>query len=176
MPEWRGRKPTNARPALENRCRESNSDETNCGACCSFSPSFRLTFLQPPTTVPRTATAPYPDWQHSGVLAILTTPDGADLPASAREKGFPILVRLRREWFDFSQALPDGADISILGPGKASGLRNRTVGPGPGTACIWVRIPVIEGNAAERSRCTGEKLTLRVSPTERQSSTRPMAS
>jgi hypothetical protein len=29
------------------------------------------------------AVAPYPAWQHSGVLTILTTPEGADLPAAA---------------------------------------------------------------------------------------------
>jgi hypothetical protein len=29
------------------------------------------------------AAAQYPEWQHSGSLYLLTTPEGADLPASA---------------------------------------------------------------------------------------------
>jgi len=55
--------------------------------------------------------APYPGWQHSGSLFILTTPEGANLPASASEDGFPLLVRLDKDWFDFSQAKANGEDI-----------------------------------------------------------------
>ena len=40
------------------------------------------------------ASAQYPDWQHSGTIFILTTPEGADLPATARETDFPLLLRL----------------------------------------------------------------------------------
>ncbi len=47
------------------------------------------------------ADSPYAAWQHSGALFILTTPEGADLPASASEEGFPLLVRLDKAWFDF---------------------------------------------------------------------------
>ncbi len=51
------------------------------------------------------------DWQHSGVLTILTTPDGANLPASAVETDFPLLVRLDKDWFDFSQAKANGEGV-----------------------------------------------------------------
>ena len=60
---------------------------------------------------PLVAAAPYPGWRHTGSLVILTTPDGANLPASARLEAFPLLVRLDRDWFDFSQASAGGSDI-----------------------------------------------------------------
>lgn len=44
------------------------------------------------------------DWKHSGTLGILTTPDRANLPASANVEGFPVLVRLTSATFDFRQA------------------------------------------------------------------------
>jgi hypothetical protein len=44
-------------------------------------------------------------------LFILTTPDGADLPAGAAEADFPLLVRLNKGNFDFSQTKPKGADL-----------------------------------------------------------------
>lgn len=53
----------------------------------------------------------YSGWQHLGALTILTTPDGANLPAGAAVEGFPLLVRLHKDWFDFKQAKPDGADV-----------------------------------------------------------------
>jgi hypothetical protein len=36
-------------------------------------------------------------WKHSGTFYILTTPEGADLPATARESNFPLLLRLNRD-------------------------------------------------------------------------------
>jgi hypothetical protein len=57
------------------------------------------------------ASAQYPGWQHSGSIYLLTTPEGADLPATASEENFPALVRLNKDWFDFSQAKALGEDI-----------------------------------------------------------------
>ena len=54
-------------------------------------------------------------WQHSGSLYVLTTPEGAHLPASASEEGFPLLVRLHKDFFDFSRARPKGEDIRKRG-------------------------------------------------------------
>ena len=59
----------------------------------------------------QTASAQYPDWQHAGSLYILTTPEGANLPAAASEENFPLLVRLNRGNFDFTQANAKGEDI-----------------------------------------------------------------
>jgi len=59
------------------------------------------------------ALAQYPGWQHQGACFILTTPEGADLPATAAVENFPLLLRLNKGTFDFSQAKPDGADLRV---------------------------------------------------------------
>lgn len=53
----------------------------------------------------------YPAWRNSGSLCILTTPEGASLPATASVEGFPLLVRLNKDWFDFTQAKASAKDI-----------------------------------------------------------------
>src|SRR4051812_40916902 len=50
-------------------------------------------------------------WKHAGTITLLTTPDGAHLPPTAAVTDFPVLVRMHRDWFDFTQARPDGADV-----------------------------------------------------------------
>ena len=57
------------------------------------------------------AFARYPGWQHEGSIYILTTPEGANLTATASVEDFPLLVRLGKGVFDFSQAQPKGEDI-----------------------------------------------------------------
>jgi len=93
--------------------------------------------------------AQYATWQHSGTFVILTTPEGANLPAAAREEGFPLLVRLNKEVFDFSQAKSDGADVRFSAEGKPLAYQIEEWDRAAGTACIWVRIPVIRGNARQ---------------------------
>lgn len=88
-------------------------------------------------------------WKHSGTLAILTTPAGANLPAAVREQDFPILVRLDRETFDFSQAQPHGADVRFSADGKQLAYQIDYWDTERGSAAIWVRIPVIQGNARQ---------------------------
>ena len=57
--------------------------------------------------------AQYVGWQQAGAMCILTTPDGANLPAGTSVEGFPVLVRLNKEWFDFSKAKSNGDDIPM---------------------------------------------------------------
>ena len=57
------------------------------------------------------AVANYRVWEHFGSIWLLTTPAGADLPATALIEDFPILVRLDKDFFDFSQAQPKGQDV-----------------------------------------------------------------
>ena len=96
------------------------------------------------------AAAKYKGWQHSGSLCILTTPDGADLPAMAKESDFPLLVHLDKDWFHFNEAMPKGEDIrfaSSTGVPLAYQIDNWDATAG--TAAIWVRIPTITGNARQ---------------------------
>jgi len=58
----------------------------------------------------------YSTWKQSGSLFVLTTPEGADLPASASLDGFPLLVRLDRDSIDFQQARPNGEDVRFSLP------------------------------------------------------------
>jgi hypothetical protein len=97
-----------------------------------------------------TASAQYPGWQHSGSVYLLTTPEGADLPATASEDGFPLLVKLDKDFFDFSQAKPKGEDIRFAaGTGTPLAYQIDEWGATAGTASIWVRIPTIKGNARQ---------------------------
>jgi hypothetical protein len=91
--------------------------------------------------------AQYPGWQHQGPLFILTTPDGANLPATASEDNFPLLIRLNQRTFDFSQAKPNGEDLRFSAAGKPLAYQIEEWDAGRGVASIWVRIPLIKGKA-----------------------------
>ena len=91
--------------------------------------------------------AAFAGWSHVGSLFILTTPDGANLPASVSEDGFPLLVRLNKDFFDFKQAKTNGEDIRFTsGDGAPLMYQIEEWNPASGSASIWVRIPTIKGN------------------------------
>ena len=92
------------------------------------------------------ASAQYDDWKHSGSIYILTTPEGVDLPASASLTDFPLLVRLHRDHFPFSEVSADGNDIRFSAGGKPLPFEIEQWDPEAGAASIWVRIPLIRGN------------------------------
>ena len=99
-------------------------------------------------TLLATARAGYVGWQHSGSIWILTTPEGANLPATATEENFPVLVRLNKDGFDFSKAKAGGDDIRFAdAAGAPLAYQIDEWDAAAGTASIWVRIPVIKGNA-----------------------------
>ena len=98
------------------------------------------------------AEAPFPAWKHSGVMNILTTRDGVGLAGSAVEEGFPLLVRLDKNWFDFSQAQAKGEDVRFSAEGKALAYQIEEWDAVKGVAAIWVRIPTIKGNARQEIR------------------------
>lgn len=85
-------------------------------------------------------------WKQSGNFAILTTPEGAGLSAEARVTDFPLLVRLDRDWFDFSQAQHEGKDLRFSQKGEILPHQIEEWDPLVGTASIWVRVPIIKGN------------------------------
>ena len=88
-------------------------------------------------------------WQHRGVITVLTTPEGADLPAGVVLEHFPLLVRLHQECFDFAQAMPHGEDLRFSRDGTALAHEIEHWDAANGTASIWVRLPKIEGNARQ---------------------------
>jgi hypothetical protein len=96
------------------------------------------------------ASAQYPQWKHSGAIFILTTPEGADLPASASIANFPLLVRLHKDAFDFSQANANGSDIRFASAsGEPLAYQIEDWDGARGEASIWVRVPKIVGNARQ---------------------------
>ncbi len=96
------------------------------------------------------APAPYPEWKQSGSVYLLTTPEGANLPASASEDNFPVLLRLHQDFFDFSQAKAAGEDLRFSSAdGVPLAYQIEDWDPGAGTAAVWVRVPVIKGNARQ---------------------------
>lgn len=94
--------------------------------------------------------AQYPGWKHSGSVYVLTTPDGADLPASVSVEKFPLLVRLHRDYFDFTQAKAGGEDFRFAtAKGEPLAYQIEEWDAVNGVASVWVRVPKITGN----SRC-----------------------
>ena len=86
------------------------------------------------------AFADYPGWKHSGSVFVLTTPEGADLPASAAVEGFPLLVRLHRDSFDFAQAKANGDDIRFASAaGEPLAYQIDEWDAAKGAASVWVR-------------------------------------
>jgi hypothetical protein len=101
----------------------------------------------------KTTAAPYREWRHTGELAILTTAEGANLPAATVVEGFPLLVRLHKDWFDFKQAKAGGEDIRFSSnTAEALAYQVEEWDAENGTASIWVRIPRIGGNARQTIR------------------------
>ena len=93
----------------------------------------------------------YLAWQYSGSFYILTTPEGANLPGSAAETNFPLLVRLNVGCFNFSQAKAGGADLRFTTSAGASlAYQIEEWDAANGAASIWVRVPEIRGNARQQ--------------------------
>lgn len=84
----------------------------------------------------------------SGEITILTTPEGADLPAGVVVEEFPLLVRLHRDGFDFSRTDVHFTDAA----GKPLAHQIDEWDAAGGAAAIWVRIPRVEGNARQTIR------------------------
>jgi hypothetical protein len=93
------------------------------------------------------AFAQYPVWQQSGSFYILTTPEGANLPSTAKLADFPLLVRLDKDFFNFSKARPMGEDLRFSSAdGKPLKYQIEQWDGANGFANIWVRVPLIQGN------------------------------
>lgn len=103
--------------------------------------------------LPAAAAEPFAAWTRSGSVHLLTTPAGADLPATAVVEGFPVLVRLHGDTFDFSAAAADGRDLRIAtAAGEPLPHEIESWDAAAGAAAVWVRVPRIEGNAVQPLR------------------------
>ncbi len=90
------------------------------------------------------------DWKHSGSMWLLTTPDGADLPAESAVEDFPLLVRLHRDFFDFTQAKPNGDDLRFASStGERLAHQIEEWDATKGIASVWVRVPKMTGNSRQ---------------------------
>ena len=88
--------------------------------------------------------AQYPEWTHTGDLTILTTPEGANLPTGSSVEGFPLLVRLHKDWFDFKQAKAHGEDVRFSTvAGLPLAYQVEEWDAAKGTASIWVASSVL---------------------------------
>jgi len=88
-------------------------------------------------------------------LYLLTTPEGANLPADSELHDFPLLVRLNRETFDFGSARPDGSDLRFYAAdGQLLAHQVEAWDPTAGTAAVWVRIPIVRGNERQELKLT----------------------
>lgn len=97
--------------------------------------------------------AQYSGWRYSGSVHLLTTLEGANLQSSASVDGFPILLRLHKDSFPFSQAKPQGEDLRFSSAtGKPLAYQVEQWEPSAGIASIWVRLPTIQGNARQAIR------------------------
>lgn len=91
------------------------------------------------------AANPYEGWPRGGSIYLLTTSEGANVPAAATVEGFPALVRLHTDWFDFRQAKANREDIRFSGStGAPLAYQIEEWDAAKEAASIWVRIPAQE--------------------------------
>jgi len=119
-------------------------------------PPGHSTELQVTSNSKSSATQAIPDaseWKHSGSVWILTTPEGANLPADATLEGFPLLIRLQRDCFDFREFQSQGEDLRFFSSkGEALAYQIEHWDAERGLASVWVRIPKITGNSRQEIR------------------------
>jgi hypothetical protein len=96
----------------------------------------------------------------SASLFLLTTPEGADLPAGCELRDFPLLVRLNNETFDFGSAQPDGSDLRFYSAdGQPLVHQVEAWDPAAGSAVVWVRMPLVRGNERQELKLLWGKET-----------------
>ncbi|MCE9608610.1 MAG: DUF2341 domain-containing protein [Chthoniobacter sp.] len=112
--------------------------------------TYTVTAQDGTTKVYTVSVQTYATWAHSGSLNIITTPEGANIPAGATETNFPLLVRLSSTNFNFGEAQTDGRDIRFTtATGAALSYQIEQWDAINGVASIWVNVPTIAGNARQ---------------------------
>jgi len=92
----------------------------------------------------------YQAWSNSASFYILTDAAGANLPGSAAETNFPVLLRLNSTFFNFGQAKANGDDIRFsTAAGGSVAYQIEQWDAVNGTAVIWLNVSAIVGNARQ---------------------------
>ena len=72
------------------------------------------------------------------------------MEGSASVDGFPVLVRLHKDFFDFGQAKAKGEDLRFATlAGEALPYQIEEWDAVAGIASVWVRVPQIQGNSRQ---------------------------
>ena len=97
-----------------------------------------------------TTTIQNPSWRYARSIALNTTSSGADVAGAVF--GFPALIRLTRNNFDFSQAQAGGGDIRFTKSDNSQLPYEIELWDGPaGLADVWVKVDTVHGNDSDQS-------------------------
>ena len=115
-------------------------------------------------------------WSGRGSVWLLTDKEGADLPATAVVREFPVLLRLHGDTFPFGAVQAKGEDLRVTdAAGRTLSLQIESWDKAAGEAVVWVRVPEIRGAARRNSNCTGVMPKRSPSPMARRFSRATMA-
>lgn len=89
-------------------------------------------------------------WSGRGSVWLLTDKEGADLPATAVVREFPVLLRLHGDTFPFGAVQAKGEDLRVTdAAGRTLSLQIESWDKAAGEAVVWVRVPEIRGAARQ---------------------------
>lgn len=92
-------------------------------------------------------------WSGHGSVWLLTDKEGANLPATAVVREFPVVMRLHGDTFPFAAAQADGADLRVTdATGRSLALEIESWDKTAGEAVVWVRVPEIRGATRQELR------------------------
>ena len=88
----------------------------------------------------------YSAWSGHGSVWLLTDKEGANLPATAVVREFPVVMRLHGDTFPFAAAQSKGEDLRVAdATGRELALEIESWDKAAGEAVVWVRVPEIRG-------------------------------
>jgi hypothetical protein len=92
---------------------------------------------------------PYAGWKFQKRIWLNTTPGGADIAGTVSD--FPVVVRLTKDKFDFSQAAKNGTDLRFTNStGEPLQYEIEQWDSAGGTGIVWVKVDTVHGNSAEQ--------------------------
>jgi len=92
----------------------------------------------------------YPGWSHNAAIIINTTSTGANIPGTASETNFPLLVQLEQGSIDLTQAKDGLEDLRFSSSSNVPlNYEIESWDATTGNAVVWVKLPTIAGNALQ---------------------------